>query len=376
MKNSAVRILYLDHSSDFSGGQVSLLILLDSLDKSKFKPFVVVNKNAKRSIEQLRKKGIEPLIINYFNDKPFELLLFPFVILKVVSLSRKYNIDLIHSNTFKSGIIGGITSKLLGISSIFRARLGLEYNGHGFIDYMIYRLNSMILANSNYVKRTFENKLKVSGEKIITVYNPITYKSASNINFVNETRNSYDKKIIGVIGRVEKFKRIDELVFAVEELIEKSNNFVVRVIGAPSKVDNGKYFDYLKDLISKKGLEKHFEFVGFIENVSVQIKKLDILVLCSKGEALPRSIFESQLQEKVVIVSNSGGNLELVEDNYTGLLYEAGNPKDLAQKILEVIKDKPNTQMGRNAKISVLEKFSKENTINKETALYLKLVQS
>ena len=366
----------MDHSSDFSGGQVSLLILLDSLDKSKFKPFVVVNKNAKRSIEQLRKKGIEPLIINYFNDKPFELLLFPFVILKVVSLSRKYNIDLIHSNTFKSGIIGGITSKLLGISSIFRARLGLEYNGHGFIDYMIYRLNSMILANSNYVKRTFENKLKVSGEKIITVYNPINYKSASNDNAVNETRNSYNKKIIGVIGRIEEFKRIDELVLAVEELIKKTDNFVVRVIGAPSKIDNGKYFKFLNDLISNKGLTKYFDFIGFVENISEQIKVLDMLVLCSLGEALPRSVFECQYYEKVVIVSNSGGNLELVKDNYTGLIYAAGNPKNLAQKILTVLKYKHNIHIIDNAKKTVLEKFSKENTINKETALYLKLVQS
>ena len=43
----------------------------------------------------------------------------------------------------------------------------------------------------------------------------------------------------------------------------------------------------------------------------------------------------------VVIGSNTGGTVELIQDNVTGLLYQQGDPIDLADKIQEVY-DSPN----------------------------------
>ena len=45
------------------------------------------------------------------------------------------------------------------------------------------------------------------------------------------------------------------------------------------------------------------------------------------------SILEAFAFSKPVIASNLGGNSELVTDNFTGMLYEAGNIDDLRDKI-------------------------------------------
>ena len=50
-------------------------------------------------------------------------------------------------------------------------------------------------------------------------------------------------------------------------------------------------------------------------------------------EGFPIAIVEAMLHGKPVICSRIGGLPEIIEDNKTGLLFEPGNTKDLADKI-------------------------------------------
>jgi glycosyltransferase involved in cell wall biosynthesis len=63
-------------------------------------------------------------------------------------------------------------------------------------------------------------------------------------------------------------------------------------------------------------------------------------------------VIESLLMSKPVIGSNIGGIPELVIDNETGLIFEAGNSDELRVKILRLWNDEFYAeQLGKNARI-------------------------
>lgn len=91
----------------------------------------------------------------------------------------------------------------------------------------------------------------------------------------------------------------------------------------------GVAVDDMKDI-------KNAEYVGF--KTGQELKDLISRAKCSVYpsewyENCPFSVIESQMYQTPVIASRMGGIPELVRENKTGLLFEAGNPDDLESKL-------------------------------------------
>ncbi|MBK9781449.1 MAG: glycosyltransferase family 4 protein [Anaerolineales bacterium] len=80
----------------------------------------------------------------------------------------------------------------------------------------------------------------------------------------------------------------------------------------------------------------HVEFVGRLseEELSDLINKARFLIVPSGGyyETFGMVIVEAYSKGVPVVASNLGVTSEIVSDKYTGLLFESGNPRDLADK--------------------------------------------
>jgi glycosyltransferase involved in cell wall biosynthesis len=106
-------------------------------------------------------------------------------------------------------------------------------------------------------------------------------------------------------------------------------------------------------------------------NINEATSLLNCVVLCTEGEPLSRGIFESQFLKIPVIASDSGGNLELIEDCKTGLLYELNNPASLSSKMNELL-DSPQLRSDiiSNAYNFVVETFDPAKTVRQEEQVY------
>ena len=79
--------------------------------------------------------------------------------------------------------------------------------------------------------------------------------------------------------------------------------------------------------------------------------KANIVILCSRCEACALTIFETLRIGTPIVVSNTGGNTEIINDGETGLVYELGNSEDLANKIKSLYCDQQLAQrLSDNAK--------------------------
>jgi glycosyltransferase involved in cell wall biosynthesis len=116
------------------------------------------------------------------------------------------------------------------------------------------------------------------------------------------------------------------LVEAVSKL--RNTNLIVRIFG---KYDE-RYVLNLKEKF--RGLQ--IEFTGRYkpEDLPGILKQIDIMVLPSIcNDTAPQTIFESFSGGVPIIASNIGGFPDFVQHDHNGLLFEAGNSDDLAEKI-------------------------------------------
>lgn len=124
----------------------------------------------------------------------------------------------------------------------------------------------------------------------------------------------------------------------------------------------------------------NFETVGFLckdrlHDFYINSRCIILPSICY--EAFGLTIVEAMLHSKPVIASRIGGIPEIVEDGVTGLLFEAGNAEDLADKI-QYLWDRPDLcrQMGEAGREKALREYSPEMYYDRLMKVYDKAIES
>lgn len=187
-------------------------------------------------------------------------------------------------------------------------------------------------------------------------------------NFFNEERpifgNKNSRKGALFVGRISHEKGIKTLLKAWETL-----DVPLRIAG------DGP----LMRMVKEKNTSK-IVILGKISSsqVSQEMAKASFLVMPSEWyEGFPMVIVEAFAHGLPVVASNLGGMSEIVENNITGLHFEAGNPKDLAEKVLWM-HNHPNEckKMGETARKMYEEKYTPERNYHMLMDIYQKTIET
>jgi ABC-type polysaccharide/polyol phosphate transport system ATPase subunit/glycosyltransferase involved in cell wall biosynthesis len=148
---------------------------------------------------------------------------------------------------------------------------------------------------------------------------------------INCAKESSDKFRFGFVGGTSEHKGIRVLIRAFNKI--KGDNITLSIFGPYHPA-------YLDKLGREVRIDSRITFCGPFKNgeISSVFSKTDVLVYPSIWyENRPIAILEALSAKIPVITSNLGGMAELVQDGVTGLLFELGNPEDLAQKMVGLI---------------------------------------
>ncbi|UCH89386.1 MAG: glycosyltransferase family 4 protein [Thermoplasmata archaeon] len=167
-------------------------------------------------------------------------------------------------------------------------------------------------------------------------------------------------------GRLVENKGINELLNAVETLPGKIQKRLKLIL-----IGN---FESEKIKRRIEGLKDQSWFLHQLPVARDEIKNYylasDAFVLPSYIEGISSSLIEAMSCELPPIVSNVGGNVEVVEHDINGLVVEPRDVENLRKSIEKLIKNKKmRSRIGKNARITVVNNFS----LNKKSDLYIKL---
>lgn len=134
----------------------------------------------------------------------------------------------------------------------------------------------------------------------------------------------------------------------------------------------------LRDLVLNLNLSEETEFVGFVDykDVAKYHRLNDIFVCVSRQESFGVAVLEASSCGKPVIVSNTGGLPEVVENNTTGIIVKSESVEETAQAIEKLVLDKElREQMGKNGREFVLRNYELSFCLDKMTSIYSKTIK-
>ncbi len=174
-----------------------------------------------------------------------------------------------------------------------------------------------------------------------------------------------DKKVILYSGRLVDLKGVQHLITALSLIKKNRSDWVCWIVGS------GNFQPSLIAQSIQLGLDDDILFFGKSSDVPALIAMADIVVLPSLLENQPLTIIEAQIAGKAVVVSDTGGLPEMVQDGVTGLVAPAGNAKSLATKIHMLLADEQLlSRLGHTAKTWGMAHWSIDRGVRDLLTLY------
>jgi len=166
--------------------------------------------------------------------------------------------------------------------------------------------------------------------------------------------------LVLTVARLAPWKNVDKVIRATMRVREKFPKARLIIIG------DGPEHSNLQSLISNLQLDDAVSLLGAQPPHVVHhyLRAADVFVLFSTYEGLPHTVLEAMQAESPVIVSDAGGNLEVVEDGITGRVVNKSDEAGLAAAIADVIAHPESAAARAKAAIPKLNRFSWSHLVN------------
>lgn len=169
-----------------------------------------------------------------------------------------------------------------------------------------------------------------------------------------------DDFVVGIVGRIEEGKG----QYIVIEALKKLQNLNIKLLIVGHTMDEA-YLHELQEKVNTLGVSKQVIFTGFTKEVNAHMQLFDVAVLATPKETFGLVVIEAMINKVVVIATNQGGPLEIIEDGVDGLLFDR-SAQMLAQKIEQLYNDKAyKEKLSAAAYKTAKEKFDKETQMKK-----------
>jgi glycosyltransferase involved in cell wall biosynthesis len=163
---------------------------------------------------------------------------------------------------------------------------------------------------------------------------------------------------------MEPYRGFEQFMEAVEKLLEKRPNLQVLIAGEDKVFYRGKLENasYKKLMLEKLNLDMNrVHFVGALDYVEY-LKLLQISsahVYLTVPYVLSWSTLEAMSVGCCLVASNTPPVLEVIKDNYNGLLFDFFNTNQLVEKVEYALDNKTKMQeLRKNARKTITDKYS------------------
>ncbi|MEL6109493.1 MAG: glycosyltransferase family 4 protein [Planctomycetota bacterium] len=255
----------------------------------------------------------------------------------VRQLVRDHEYHLLHAHTPRTAMIAALASRIAGVPWVYHVHSPAARDSERWLSN---RFNAAIERASRYgcshlitVSNSLRQDCLARGarpDRVTVVRNGVPTVRPDRMH----TPTVGGGWTLGMIALMRPRKGLEVLLQALAKLRGKFD-LTLRIIG-PFETDS--YEDSINQIIVELGIEAMIERVGFTQDVSGELAKLDAMVLPSLfGEGLPMVVLEAMAAAVPVIASRVEGTPEAVTDGVEGLLAQPNDPDSLAAKIRELV---------------------------------------
>ena len=361
------RVLIIENSTAITGALKSIIRSSEGLQIVDYNFIFLLPKNS-RATQYVRGLGFEvyEFPMKELRKNIFSLFRYlPFLIYNTIKLSQliaKLKIDLINVNDFYNLLpalyksFGGKVPYVCYVrflpSKFPTALVKLWCACHN-------HYTSKMIAVSEVVKRElpFKNNVVVIGNELPSDHVSFTAATSTVIlypaNYIQGKGHEY---------ALQSFASIHK----------KHPQWKLKFIGGDMGLQKNKDFKKsLVELAHKLNISEQVEWHDFANNISTEYIQACFVLNFSESESFSMTCLEAMFYGRPVIATRSGGPSEIIDQNETGILVDIKDITAMARAMDYLIVNSDKREiMAHHAYLSVREKFSYANTVEKLGEVY------
>ncbi|MDX1797363.1 MAG: glycosyltransferase family 4 protein [Candidatus Lokiarchaeia archaeon] len=313
------------------------------------------------------------------NDRSLELFIEngPYLdqLLEFLLNKPDLNYKLVHSTFFPYfnciiSLIVGTSTNIPKVCTPFFHFSNPRYSDPRLID--VLKKFDLLIACTNLEKNYLNKKCSISEDKIKVIPMGVDYSKfktnqkatlshySFKENFFNKKEKRY--KLILFCGYKNYEKGALSILRSIPYILKKIKKVYFVFIGPPtlafnkelskiSKLENARIINFTPENLT-----------GYYDKKKIAaFKEADLYLMPSRSDAFGISFLEAWSAGKPVIGAKIGATPEVIRENIDGLLVEFDDHKDIAQKVINLLKNKGlRKRYGLAGKIKVCQKFTWE----------------
>ncbi|HEX4786636.1 MAG TPA: glycosyltransferase family 4 protein [Candidatus Sulfotelmatobacter sp.] len=307
--------------------------------------------------------------------------------LSLARLFRQNKFDVVHTHTPKAGLIGPVAGRLARIPNLVHTVHGLLFHDRmSRLHQTVYWIPEKVTATlCDHLLSQSREDMERAVRSRLCARKKIAYLG-NGIDVAHfAPHDAYDDRakklrevglretdfVVGSVGRLVKEKGFMELFAAAETLSARCPQIKFVVIGPREKDQNDALDpDYIEEL-QRRGVVR---FVNWCDDMRPWYSAMDVFVLPSYREGIPRACMEAAAMMRPIVASDIRGCREVVLNGSTGLLVPPRDVPRLISAVEQLQKDSTSAaEMGRRARQHIVQNFNIRDVCKRLCDFYAQL---
>lgn len=277
-------------------------------------------------------------------------------------------LHLFNSRAISNGVLAAIGLPVRVL--VYRGQPGSlrRYDPISYLNCLNPRIDRIICV-SEAVKTYLEKQMWTGTDKLVTVYkgHDLAWyqQPAADLAALRLPAGAFK---VAMVANLRAHKGLHVLIAATYYLPDEAPIHILLV--GPKPDDQA-----VLDAVSKAAHPERIHILGYRDDAPEVAAACDIIVLpTTKREGLARAVVEAMAYGRPAVISDSGGNAELVADGESGFVVPVNDPKALAAGIVKLWENPElRARFGQAAQHRIRDIFNVEQGMEKTLQIYREL---
>ena len=289
------------------------------------------------------------------------------------------DVDLLHTQSSKAGILGRAAARLAGVRAVVHTVHGWSFN-----DVQRTPIRRFYVEAERAAARVTDRLVCVAQHDVMrglaagigheSQYRVLRSGIDSSIYLAPAGARERLRASIGVgpdeivVGSIANFKpQKGPLDFVEAARLARARDGRLHFVLA----GDGELRSEVTQAVSRAGLQGFVHLLGWRDDVAELLAGMDVFVLTSLFEGLPRVVLQAMAASVPVVATNTGGVAEVVDDGETGILVPPGRPSAAAAAIVALAADGSlRTRLSQAARARLSDEFDIRRMVRDLEGLY------
>lgn len=361
-----MKILHTEASPGWGGQELRILREAEGMRARGHHVILAIQKGG-GLVKQAQEAGFEVIEISFKKSHAL------FIISKLYSLIRSYQIDLVNTHSSLDAWLGGVAAFLCRCPTVRTRHLSTPIRA-GLNSYLLYNLLAdRVVTTCESIVPVICRQAKVGPERcssIPTGVDPSQIQMSSEE--VRQFRERWGIKpndvVAGTLCILRGWKGVSDLLKAAQ-LLKNEPRLKWLIVG--SGVSEAHFHQEAKEL----GVQDHVIFTGHQSPPYVALAAMDIFLLLSWAhEGVSQASLQAAWLKKPLITTEVGGLPEVCVADSTGILVSAKDPVEVAEAVQTLFHDhEKRMSFGNAAHELVKKRFTLTHTLDQMEQVYAQL---